>query len=202
MPKLRLTLLLAMAIAACAAPSAAAEAIVPPGNSAATQYTETLPTTGGEKGDGGHKGGAVPAKTLGGRNAHRLESKGPQGKAVAKFAAETAPASVAATATRAAGEAAGAGGASETGGGAQGGGGNGNVGGGNGATTNGGAGNAAKGAAAASDQPAGSSGIGEVLGQATGSSSSGTLGLLLPLIVVAAIAFSLFHLWRQRQRVV
>ena len=36
-------------------------------------------------------------------------------------------------------------------------------------------------------KPGGSSGLSEVLGQATGSSSSGEMGLLLPLVIVAAV---------------
>jgi hypothetical protein len=202
MPKLRLILLLAVAVLACAAPSAAAEAIVPPGNSAATQYTETFPTSGGERDDDGHKGGAVPGKTLGAKNAHRLESKGAEGKAVAKIAAETAPASGSTTSGAASGEAGGGGGGTDAGGQ----GGTHSPSGRNedGARTHargGGSGGAAKDAGAPA-HPSGSSGLGEVLGQATGSSDSGTLGLLLPLIIFGAVAFSAFYLWRQRQRVV
>jgi cobalamin biosynthesis Mg chelatase CobN len=201
MPKLRPILLLALAIPACAAPSAAAEAIVPPGNSAATQYTETFPTSGGERDDESHKGGAVPGKTLGAHNAHRLESKGAEGKAAAKIAAETAPASATGTGS-AAGEVTAAGGSGSGNKGGTQGSGAGGGGAGGGSVANGNSGGATTDAGAPADHPSGSSGLGEVLGQATGSSDSGTLGLLLPLIILCAVAFSVFYLWRQRQRVV
>jgi hypothetical protein len=45
----------------------------------------------------------------------------------------------------------------------------------------------------------GSSGLGEVIGQATGASSSGQLGILLPLAIVAAAIGSLAFLWRRRR---
>ena len=48
--------------------------------------------------------------------------------------------------------------------------------------------------------PDGSSGLGAVLGQATGSSDSGQLGLLLPLIVLATIAWSVAYLVRRRRQ--
>lgn len=50
-----------------------------------------------------------------------------------------------------------------------------------------GGGSRKKSGAATAAQPGGSSGLSEVLGQATGSSSSGEMGLLLPLVIVAAI---------------
>jgi len=196
---------LAMALWALPA-SAGAEEIVPPGNSAASQYTEAFPTAGGEKEteDGAKKKKAVPADALGARNAHRLESKGDEGKAVAEFAAETAPVPASSSPPSAADDSSvGNGSQSDSAGRGNGDGGNGSAGGGDesaggGASTGGGSGGAG---AAAVNQPSGSSGLGEVLGQATGSSSSGSLGLLLPLIVIGAIVWSLFFIWRQKQRV-
>jgi hypothetical protein len=47
--------------------------------------------------------------------------------------------------------------------------------------------------------PDGSSGLGEVIGEATGSSSSGGPGFLLPLAIVAAIAWALAYLRRRRR---
>ncbi|HEU4736290.1 MAG TPA: hypothetical protein VFS48_04595, partial [Solirubrobacterales bacterium] len=47
--------------------------------------------------------------------------------------------------------------------------------------------------------PDGSSGFGEVLAEATGS-SSGETGLLLPLTILATAAWALAFLWRQRNR--
>ena len=46
--------------------------------------------------------------------------------------------------------------------------------------------------------PSGSSGLGEVIGQATGS-SSGELGLLLPLLIIAVVIWSAAYLRRQRR---
>jgi hypothetical protein len=48
--------------------------------------------------------------------------------------------------------------------------------------------------------PSGSSGFREVIAQATGSSDSGRMGVLLPLLIVGAIVCSAFYFWRQRQR--
>ena len=90
------TSLLAAAIVLLALPMAAgAEYYVPPGNSAATQYTEALPTAGGDRDAAKGKSKAEqrsPAKVLGSRNARRLEAQGPAGRAAAKLAAETSPA--------------------------------------------------------------------------------------------------------------
>ncbi len=76
-------------------PTAAAASVVPPGNSAATQYTETFPTSGGEAAEkNGEINGANAdpvQKALGSSKAHRLESKGADGKAVAALTAATAP---------------------------------------------------------------------------------------------------------------
>jgi hypothetical protein len=197
-----------LAMALCAPPStAAAEAIVPPGNSAAAQYTETFPTAGGEKETGGQKKEKLTVgQALGERNARHLEAKGSAGKEVADFAAETSPAPVATLVEPSSG-----------GGGDRGGGGKdrtqkagqadhagkGQTDG-KGVPSAGNTGNGGPGSSSApadQSQSAGSSGLGEVLGQATGSSSSGKLGLLLPLVIVGAVIGSLLYLWRQRQRV-
>jgi hypothetical protein len=177
--------------------SAAAESIVPPGNSAASQYTEAFPTPQGEQDSEGRQKTATPAKVLGSKKAHRLEQQGPAGQAVANFAAETSPAAV---------DVSGEGEASNSGGGKRrtrkpGDGGASEVGGEEkseasvppGAPSSGGSGGGA--------EPSGSSGTGEVVGQATGL-SSGTLGLLLPLILAGVVIWSGFYVWRSRQRVV
>jgi hypothetical protein len=57
----------------------------------------------------------------------------------------------------------------------------------------------AKPPATPTELPSGSSGLGEVIAEATGSSSSGGLGMLLPLAIAGAIAWSLAFLWRQRR---
>lgn len=151
-------LALAMALGLCLAGPAAAQGVVPPGNSAVNQYTETYPTPegGAPASDTGERS---PTQSLGARNARKLEGLGPEGQAAAELAAATAPAPK------------------------------------HGKTTGG------KGAReVAAGQPGGSSGLGEVLGQATGASSSGQLGLLLPLAILAAVAGSLAFLWRRRRR--
>jgi len=171
-------------------PLASADSVVPPGNSAATQYTETFPTTGGNAevnsgiGAGGG-GGRSPAKVLGPRTAHKLEDFGQEGSAVAALAAEAAP-TVA---------------PSESSGGNSGNGG-GNSGGHKSASPNpkdatigtGGAVNPSP----ALDASNGSSGFGEVLSQATGS-SSGEIGILLPLVLLLTLFGAIAYAWRQQQ---
>lgn len=217
MRKPRFLLVPALALAIFALPATAnAESFVPPSNSAAAQYTEAFPTAGGEKQVSGHKNGKrTPAKVLGGHDAHKLESKGKQGREVANFAAETSPAS---TPVPEPGNAASA--ASETGAGSNpqagektqadekkkshadegtAGSGNGGGGGGKGANQASGSTQAAH-PSASVGEPSGSSGFGEVIGKATGSSSSGELGILLPLAVVATVVWALVFYWRQRRR--
>jgi hypothetical protein len=175
-----------LAIAAFPPLPAAAEPVVPPGNSAATQYTEAFPTPGGERplGGGGH-GSRKPSSVLGPRNARRLDAKGPQGRAVAALATATAPVA------SGSGRGGGAGGGGAAGGGGE------------GAPPPAGTGEGAPGARAAQPappEPHGSGGFEEVIGQATGASSSGEMGLLLPLAIAAVLLWSLAYLWRQRRR--
>jgi hypothetical protein len=176
---------------------ATAETVVPPGNSAATQYTEGFPTSGGNaQANSGINGGhTTPAKVLGTHNASKLESKGQVGQEVADLAAETAPQQVVDTGAQSHS------GAKHHGGGAAGGGGSGNGsnGGGSGGEPGKSTGNGSP-AATHTATPSGSSGLGEVLAQATGS-SSGQLGLFLPLLIIATVAWSLHYLWRQRRPV-
>jgi hypothetical protein len=180
-------------IALIALPSAAAaEYLIPPANSAVNQYTETFPTAGGdrdaEKGQGKHR--RSPTQVLGRDNAHRLQAQGPDGRAAAQLASATAP-------PQAGGHPAGGGGGKGGGSGA----GSGQLSGsGGGGPPHSGDGGQTKGANGAQSLPSGSSGFGEVIAQATGSSSSGQLGLLLPLIIAAAIAWSVAFLLRQRKR--
>jgi hypothetical protein len=176
------------------ASAAAAETVVPPGNSAATQYTEAFPTAGGNAksnaGIGGGGGsGKPPSKVLGAGNAQKLESKGPVGEEVATLAAETAPVS----ATHSAHKHNGAhpNNAQSPGGKPAGG-------------TGGGEGNNAvsgprPAGSTAPDTSSGSSGLGEVLGQATGS-SNGELGLFLPLILLGTVIWSIYYLRRERRQ--
>lgn len=195
----RLCLLTATLALAAVPASAAAEAYVPPGNSAATQYTEAVPTAGGPKSTNHPKGGhsRSPDRVLGAGKTAKLDAQGPQGRAAAEVAALTAPSAVGgkAGATAAPGS-----GAPDRRGGQRGSGGV-QVGGGSGA------GDLGQGARPPSPQhPAqldsgDSSGIGEVVGQATGSSSSGQPGVWLPLLIAAVVIWSgAYVLRRQRKR--
>lgn len=175
--------------------SAAAETVVPPGNSAATQYTQAFPTSSGNaKANSGINGDSSPAKVLGSGNAKKLDSKGQVGQEVATLAAETAPAqssdekSQAPKPVKQRGvhrhhhrRAAGA------------------TGSGNDSSASGSGKTAAK-EASGSVGGSGSSGLGEVLAQATGS-SSGQLGLFLPLIILGTVLWSFNYLRRQRRQV-
>jgi len=175
------------ALVACTAlpPVAAAETVVPPGNSAATQYTETFPTSNGEADlNQGINGGEVdPSKVLGAENARRLESAGAEGRQVAMIAAATAPPAPETESGGGHPASHGAGAGSGRGSGGSG-----------GAPQNG----SQERRNVRVDQPSGSSGLGQVLGQATGT-DSGRLGLWLPLLIVATIAWALAYAWRQRR---
>lgn len=175
-------------LAALALPTAAsAEYYIPPGNSGANQYTEALPGAGGDK--GGKSKGVTPGEALGKGNAKRLEEKGPAGEAAAQLAADTAPAVEVAreqeqqsggddkqsggtgTGDRSMGSDGDTEGPDAAGGGVE------NV---------------------TVSQPAGTSGVGAVLGEATGA-SDGNLGLWLPLAIVATVLGSILYRIRLRQ---
>lgn len=149
------------AVALLAVPSAAtARSLVPPGNSAVNQYTETFPTAGGAATTKkrGKRVNRSPAKVLGSDNAHRLEAAAPQGDEIATVVAATAPeATKSDRAPRA-------------------------------------------GPSPRGEGPDGSTGLGEVVAQATGSSDSGEMGLLLPLLILGAFACAAIYFWRQRRR--
>lgn len=189
----------ASAVVALALPSAAAaEYYVPPANSAANQYTESFPGAGGESHGKGKK--VTPGTALGAGNAEKLEKKGPAGKATAELAAETAPPQLVDQAGSG-----GAGGSKSSGNGQSGEGadGEGEGEGGSGAAGSGGSGGGSSGggggngAAANVQQPQGSSGLGQVLGQATGV-SDGNLGLWLPLAIVLTLIGSVAYWVRMR----
>ncbi|MFN8163868.1 MAG: hypothetical protein U0R26_08560 [Solirubrobacterales bacterium] len=166
-------------------PLTAAGSIVPPGNSAATQYTETFPTTGGNAevnssigGGGAGGGGQSAAEALGSRTAHTLEQLGQEGRNVAALATESVP--PAAEGERGPAKPSHRAGGSE-------------------AKKGPGSGDSGQlGPALAGEAPGGSSGFGEVLSQATGS-TSGQMGIFLPLVLVAALLWGLAYAWRQRQ---
>src|SRR5690349_9461265 len=178
--------------AALALPAASpAEYYVPPANSAANQYTESFPGAGGES--GGKRKDVTPGTALGAGNAKKLESKGKAGKEAAEVAAETAPAQISTGGgdngsgqpDKSGGDkpSKGNGGGEEEGG--SGSTGTAGPGGGSGGTGGGGSGNGGGGADKV-QQPQGSSGFGQVLGQATGA-GDGNLGLWLPLVIVLTL---------------
>jgi hypothetical protein len=163
--------------------AATAEYLVPPGNSAVNQYTETYPTAGGQKqaGNGHHGESRKPAQVLGTHNTRRLDQQGADGRAAAEIAAATAPSPSVAASGEEAQEA-----ERHT-----------TAGGGSGSSSGGDGGGKAAGQHEAGG---GSSGLGSVISQATGSSSSGELGLRLPLAILAVTAWSVAHLLRQRRK--
>jgi len=201
MPKTPLALSLTAIVALFATPAAASsvgEAVVPPSNSAATQYTETIPTSGGDQKTDQKPHHRSPSKVLGSHNAHKLESQGPEGQAAAEAAAATAPTSIATPPPAHPSHDKGKGGSGH--GGSAGG-----SGGGNGGATSpqheSGAPNGAGTTDPAAPEPSGSSGIGSAVGQATGLSSAAAAGPLLPLVILATVLWALAYFWRQRRQV-
>ncbi len=176
----------ATVLAGLALPAPAlAEYYVPPGNSAATQYTESLPSAGGESAKKGGGGGvASPEKSLGARNAEKLDAQGPAGEATAEVAAETAPPESLVQADSGSGKPSGSRKGGSTG--KQ-----------EGAQKQSGAGGGSK-ENVHVNQPSGSSAIGELVSQATGSADDGNLGLWLPIVILAAIAGSIAYRLRPR----
>jgi hypothetical protein len=186
---LKPTIAMATLLAALALPAlASAESVVPPGNSAATQYTETFPSAGGniEANHGIGGGGGSPAKHhLSPGTTHALANQGEDGRAVAALAGESPTAT-----TGGSGSAGGGGhGSKEASGGGSGGSGS-------GPSAGGGSGGSSSSAAAG---PAGSSGVGHVLSSAT-LSRSGETGIFLPLVLLAALVGSIAYAWRRRQQ--
>ncbi|MGH3427197.1 MAG: hypothetical protein ACRDQZ_06470 [Mycobacteriales bacterium] len=192
---------IAASISAPVASAASTPAVVPPENSAAAQYTEAVPTAGGDKPTGGGKTGhRSPAKVLGSHNANKLEAQGKSGREVAEVVAatapETKPGGAQTTVGRSTAPTPGVAGAAQRSKSPK-------------ASRHGRASRRGvhSGPApqevrvtAPSELPNGSSGFGEVLAEATGSSSGGQLGALLPLAISASIAWSLASLWRRRRR--
>lgn len=166
----------ALLIAAALASAPCAAAVVPPGNSAVNQYTETYPSAGGNV-TGGGVGGRPPAKALGARNAHLLEALGPEGRAASAVAAAATapPPAMARLPGRSGRQAPGSGGKRSSGA-------------------------AGRASGEGHGDQAGSSGLSQVIAQATGSSSSGQMGLLLPLVIALSLIGSIsFALSRRRE---
>jgi hypothetical protein len=197
--KTRIALPAAVLAIVATGPGAAAAngAVIPPGNSAATQYTEAFPTPGGDKKTDEAAHHRSPARVLGNSNSQKLQQRGPDGQAAAETAAATAPVPTETPAPttptdKSADEESSGGGSGS------------------------GKGNGGKGPAgqnrqpspgptsaqlAATELPEGSSGLGSAIEQATGLSTSGQSGMLLPLVILATILWSLAYLWRQRRQV-
>ena len=135
--------------------------MVPPGVSAANQYTETLPGPGGDspadERHSGKNGGA-----FGRRDETRLEALGADGRAAARLAAETWPASV-------------AGGQDPAG--------------------------TRAGASKSGSAVSRASGFDQVLAQVTGTGAPGTsgIGLLLPLLIAAALVTAAGYAFNRRR---
>jgi hypothetical protein len=165
--RIAIVALTALFVVALPVAGAAAESRVPPGVSGANQYSETLPGPGGNDRTGGGSG-KTPAQAVGKENAAKLEALGPEGRAAAELAAETAP-------------------------------GGGKAAGGHGGAASGGASGGSSSDAGAS----GSSGLDQVLGQVTGTggseSGSNGMGLLLPLLIAAAIVAAAAYALNRRR---
>lgn len=175
------------AVAALALPAASpAEYYVPPANSAANQYTESFPGAGGES--SGKRKQVTPGDALGAGNAEKLAAKGPAGEATAEMAAETAPPQIVDRGSD--GGADGTGESGQAGGGEKG---EGESGAGAPGTGDGSSG----GGPTKVQQPEGSSGFGQVLGQATGA-SDGNLGPWLPLAIMLTLIGSVAYWVRAR----
>ncbi len=188
---------LATVVALLALPAAAsAEYLIPDGNSAVNQYTEGIPTGGGEKdAKGAGEKKVKPAQTIGAKTTRELEEKGSEGEDLAEVAAETAPPDVVVE--------------EPSGGDKSDGKGNGNAGRskGNGQQGQNGSGDAndeseagqTGGATPPSGSgPSGSGGFGEIVAAATGSSDGG-IGLLLPLAIIGALIWGIAFAWRKRE---
>lgn len=192
-------ILVALAASLAVPVAASAEYLVPEGNSAVNQYTEGVPSAGGEKGtrNGEFSEPVKPGQAIGAENAKKLSEQGPEGQAVAEVAAETAPEAPVTEnpeANRPAGH------------GKQGDrspvhkGGKGKKHHGKKGTSNQESREASAGAAPAGGNGFdGSSGVGATLAAATGT-EEGQLSLLLPLIIIAAVAGGATYAVRQRKQ--
>jgi hypothetical protein len=130
---------------------------------------------------------------LGSHTAGELEAHGQEGHTIAQLATEAAPTTAADGGGANAGQPGHKGGKGAPGSGGSGNGGSGNGGTGSGGSSSGGGVSGAESLTA----PDGSSGLSEVLGHATGS-SSGEMGVFLPLVLLAVPLLALLYAWRRR----
>lgn len=181
-----------LALGSLAVPAAAsAEYFIPDGNSAVNQYTEGIPTGGGEKSaKGAGEKPVKPAQTIGADNTKELEQVGgEEGREVAEVAAETAPPSAVAAQPSDSGRDQHESDGEQKSGDRQ-------------AKRDAPDDASSESEAGAAPVPAsgsgasGSGGFGQVLGAATGSSGGG-IGALLPLALVATALWGAVYAWRQ-----
>jgi hypothetical protein len=181
---LQVTLATALVVSACVAGSAAAaQGVVAPGHSGNSQYTETLPTAGGETPTEGvgHQAAGTPAGG-GGNSSGGGDSSGGGEEAAAVTGGSPSPAEALGSKNAKRLEKAGPAGKAA----AQ-----------LAATTSGSP--AGKSTASSGHEGDGSSPVGQVVGQLTGTSTSQGIGLLLPILIVMAAVFALgFVIVRRR----
>jgi hypothetical protein len=199
-------LLLSLALAAAFAIPAgaiAAEDVVPPSNGGANQYTETYPTGGGNRNALTEGDEIAPGKVIGDRNAEKLEERGEEGEEVAELAAETSPTTEYVVPVAPAPSSGGGGGDGGTGAVKQ------SAGRGSGSGGGAPAGDPADRQKSSPVDPVvnaggdtdveGSGALGEIVGQAFGTSESG-MGALLPILMLAAIFWAFLFTARRQRR--
>jgi hypothetical protein len=144
---------------------------------------------GGRGGHSSHGGGRSPEKVLGSDTAHELESHGEEGQAVAELATESAAATGNNGGSGGSKKAAGANGRKHA---------SGKAGLDDAIAVGGTGGNAPADDNVVLTAAEGSSGVSGVLSHATGS-SSGEMGIFLPLVLLAVPICALIYVWRRRQ---
>jgi hypothetical protein len=146
-------------LAALLFPVAAAAKTVPPGNSGADQYSETLPGAGGnDKTNAGGSSGGSQDDVLSATAQKNLDQLGGAGQATADLAEATAPQRQGTGQDKRQGD-----------------------------------------RKATDNDPSGSSGFVDVLGQVAGNDDSGGMGIMLPLILASSLLAAFAFLWVRRR---
>ena len=169
---------------------ALANEIVPPGNSGVNQYTQTFPTASGNLAVK-HQEIRRPTRVLGKKQARALEEKGPEGKAAAELAAVGSPStgdrSESFSAPRSGGRVGnGIGSDNQRSKGIVAG------------TDRGGSGASSLGSDKKRTTPGSGSLQAQIVDQATGFSSFGELGPLMPVALIFGFAWCVAFAWRRR----